>query len=70
MTLILLKSARPKMDHFHVDLHVTYARVIIVCFHDTLSQLKYFELEYTLQSNFACPTHNDPDSSNKVYDFV
>ena len=26
------------------------------------NKLKYFELQCTLQSNFACSSHNDPDS--------
>ena len=52
----------PETDLWHLDHEVTYADVIIVCFHDTLYQLKYFELQCTLQSNFACSSHNDPDS--------
>ena len=52
----------PEMDLLHLDLHVTYADVIIVCFHDTLYQLKYFEHQCTLQSNFATSSYNDPDS--------
>ena len=51
----------PERDYLHLDLHVTYADVIIVCFHDTLYQLKYFELQCTLEINFACSDHNDPD---------
>ena len=38
------RCADLESDHLHLDLHVTYAEVIIVCFHDTLYQLKYFEL--------------------------
>ena len=37
--------------HLHLGLRVTYADVIIVCFYDTWYQLKYFELQCTLQSN-------------------
>ena len=64
-------SADLESDHLHLDLHVKNAEVIIVCFHDTLYQLKYFGLQCTLLSNFACSSHNDPDCwNNKVYHFV
>ena len=55
-------TAGPENDYLHLDHHVTYADIIIVGFHDTLNQLKYFELQCTLQSNFACSSHNDLDS--------
>ena len=61
----------PEIDISHLDQNVTYADVIIVCFHDILYQLKYFELQCTLQSNFSCSSHNDPDCwTIKVYHFV
>ena len=41
-------AADPENDYLHLDHLVTYADVIIVCFHDTLYQLKYFELQYAL----------------------
>ena len=55
-------SANPENDYLHLDHHVTYVDVIIVCFHDTLYQLKYFELQGIFQSNFACSSDNDPGS--------
>ena len=65
------QGADPENDFLHLDLHVTYADVIIVCFHDKLYQLKYLELECTLKGNFACSSHNDSDKWNKrVYHFV
>ena len=36
--------ADPENDYLHLDHHVTYADVIIVCFHDTMYQLQSFEL--------------------------
>ena len=59
------KHGDPEIYHLHLGLRVTYADVIIVCFHDTLFNLKYFELQCTLQSNFACSSHNDPDETIK-----
>ena len=62
-TLVIFSwAARPSRDHLHLNLHVTYADVIIVSFHDTLYQLKYFKLQCTIQSNFASLSHNDLDS--------
>ena len=51
-------DADPENDYLHLHHHVTYADVIIVSFHDILYQLKNFEL----QSNFACSSHNDPET--------
>ena len=52
----------PETDPWHLDHDVTYADVIIVCFHDTLYQLKSCGVQCTLQSNFAFSSHNDLDS--------
>ena len=41
-------SADPEYDHMHLNHQVTYADVFIVFFHNTLYQLKYFEVECTL----------------------
>ena len=40
------KCGDPEIDFLNLDLHVAYADVIIVCFHYTLYQLKYFEIAY------------------------
>ena len=58
-----------EMDLLYLDLHVTY-RDVIVFFYDRLYQLKYFELQRTLQSYFACSSHTDPDLNNNFYHFV
>ena len=52
----------PEIFHLHLGLRVTYTDVIIVFFHNTLYQLKYFELQGIFQSNFACSSDNDPGS--------
>ena len=47
----------PERDYLHLDLHVTYADVIIVCFHDTLYQLKYFEQHVRRQRSLTKNLH-------------
>ena len=50
---ITFRPGDPETDLWHLDHDVSYTDVIIVCFHDTLYQLKYFELQCTFQCNFA-----------------
>ena len=55
--LIATIFADPENDYLHLDDHVTYADVIIVCFHDTLYQLKYFGQQIRRQPSLTENLH-------------